>query len=69
MPNNTHITVYDHYTSQPVLASTPVKKRKILCVHIPLLMATSTFGLDRRCLSSPQWLLSPRVSPYHYSAQ
>ena len=42
-----------HYTDQTVLASTSVKKWRILLeqsftAHMPLLMATSTFALETR---------------------
>jgi len=50
---------YNHYTDQPLLVSIPVKNCKILLeqsftAHMPLLMATSTFGLGTRCYRSPQ---------------
>ena len=50
---------YGHYIGQPALAGTPVKKWRILLVQsftarMPLLMATSIFGLGRRRCCSPQ---------------
>jgi len=51
---STTTTTTGNYTGQPALGGTPVKKWRILLeqrftVHMPLLMATSTFGLGRRC--------------------
>ena len=45
---------YHHYTGQSVLAGTPVKNWMILLeqsftARMPLLTATSAFGLGRRC--------------------
>ena len=50
---------YDHYTGQPTLAGPPVKNWRILLVQsftacMPLLIATSAFGIGRRCWSYPQ---------------
>jgi len=48
------------YTGQPALAGTPVKNLRMLLeqsftARMPLPMATSGFGLGRRCWSYPQW--------------
>jgi len=47
------------YTGQPALAGTPVKNLRMLLeqsftARMPLPMATSGFGLGRRCWSYPQ---------------
>jgi len=51
--------VYGHYTGQPELAGTSSKELEdyvgqSFTARMPLLMATSTFGLGRRRWSSPQ---------------
>ena len=45
---------YDHYTSQPALANWRILLVQSFTAHMPLLTATSAFGLGRRCWSSPQ---------------
>jgi len=60
--------VYAHYTGQPVLASTQLRTggscwEQIFTACMPLLMATSTFGLERRSWSSPQWCYLHRLHP------
>jgi len=53
-------SLYENHTGQPALATAPsVKNWRILLVQsftgrMPLLMATSAFGLGRRRWSSPQ---------------
>ena len=51
---------YGHYTGRSVLASNPGKNWRTLLEQrftacMPLLMATSAFGLKRTVQSSPQW--------------
>ena len=51
--NPTQSTIYGHYTGQPALAGIPVKNWRILLecgltAHMPLLMATSAFRVERR---------------------
>jgi len=55
IPKKLLLPFYGHFTAQPTLAGTAVKNWKILLeqsfsARMPLLMATSTFGLGRRLL-------------------
>jgi len=53
--------------NKPVLIGSTVRNWRILLeqsftAHVPLLMATSTSGIERRCYSNPQHCL-PTLSP------